>query len=351
MTLADVCTRRWILALVITFLVTSVSLFAQEVTTTSQPLTIQPGTVLTVRINEAVSSDRNQPGDVFSATLTQPVVVHGIVVAQRGQSVAGRVVAAQKAGKVTGLSRLTIKLTSLTLVDGQNVPLESQLVVRTGPTSTGSDAAGIATTTGLGAAIGGAADWGEGAAIGAGIGAVAGTVGVLLTRGHSTVIYPETLLTFQVTQPVTVHTDAAPDAFHAVDPEAYQQAQTEREEATAREVPPPPPYPPYTVYYPPPYYPYYSYPYYAPPYFYGPSFSLFFGFPSYYGYGRYYGHRHYYGYPHYYGPHYIAPRYYGPGHYRGDYGHVYGPRGNGPARPSAPHFRAPGGAHRGGWRR
>src|SRR5438552_295595 len=45
-------------------------------------LTIRPGTYVTVRINQPISSDRNQPGDAFAASLARPLVVDGIVVAQ-----------------------------------------------------------------------------------------------------------------------------------------------------------------------------------------------------------------------------------------------------------------------------
>src|SRR5579872_2126881 len=50
-------------------------------------LVIKPGTYLTVRVNQPLSSDHNQAGDAFSATLLRPVVVDGIVVAQSGQTV------------------------------------------------------------------------------------------------------------------------------------------------------------------------------------------------------------------------------------------------------------------------
>jgi len=241
---------------------------AQE---TSSRLTIQPGTILIVRMNQALSSDHNQVGDVFSATLTQPVVVHGIVVAQRGQTVAGRVVEAKKAGMVSGVSHLGIALTSLTLADGQTVPIESQLLVRKGPTSVGRDAAAIAGTTALGAGIGAAADWGRGAAIGAGAGAAAGVLGVLLTRGYPTIVYPESQLTFQTMAPVPIDTDYAPQAFRAVDPADYPQSSAPQQapapQAPAAAPPPAYPYPyPYYVYGPPynPYdYPYYGYPYYG----------------------------------------------------------------------------------------
>jgi hypothetical protein len=244
-------------------------------------LTIRPGTFVTVRINQPLSSDRNQPGDAFSGTLVQPVVVDGVVVAQPGQTVGGRVTESQKAGRVEGTSRLGVQLTDLTLVDGTPAPLHTQFISRRGPTSVGRDAGAIAGTTALGAAIGASADWGRGAAIGAGAGAVLGTLGVLLTRGHPTVIYPESVLTFRVEKPVTISTERAPQAFRYVEPDEYDKPSY----ATGR---PPAPQMGYGYGYPPPAPYYYSYP---RPYYYGPSFGFYFGpryYPRYYGYRRYY---------------------------------------------------------------
>ena len=151
---------------------------------TAQRGAIKPGTFVTVRTEQGLSSDHNQAGDFFSASLAQPIVVDGIVVAQTrtardgpgGRSQEGRT-------RVEGTSRLALQLTGLTLVDGTQANIQSQLVQRNGQTSVGSDVAAVATTTAMGAAIGAAADWGRGAAIGAGAGAAAGLVGVLLTRG------------------------------------------------------------------------------------------------------------------------------------------------------------------------
>jgi hypothetical protein len=266
---------------------------AQDAPMLSPPLTMKPGTTLTVRINESLSSDHNRVGDAFSATLTQPVVVLGIVVARFGETVTGQVVDAKKAGRVSGVSRLGITLNSLTLVDGQTVPIQSQLLVREGPTSKGRDAAAIAGSTGLGAVIGAAADGGTGAAIGAATGAAAGTIGVLLTRGLPTVVHPETPLTFQVTAPVTIKTKDAPQAFHFVDATDYSPTQITPQPAPAYPAQPPYPYPYYV--YAPRYYPYYAY--YGYPYFYGPSVSFFFGFPAYHRYHGYYGGHYGYVYP------------------------------------------------------
>lgn len=176
-------------------------------------VTIRPGTFVNIRIDQEISSDKNHPGDSFTASLAQPIIVDGIVVAQRGQTIGGRVGDAQKAGRVEGVSRLGLQLTDLTLVDGQQLPIESQFVSINGQTSHGRDAAAIGGTTAAGAAIGAAADGGLGAGIGAAAGAMASTVGVLLTRGHATVVYPETVLTFRILSPVTIATDRAPEAF------------------------------------------------------------------------------------------------------------------------------------------
>jgi hypothetical protein len=269
--------RIFVFALILVF-VTASSL-GQSAPIQSPPLTMKSGTLLTVRVNEPLSSDHNRVGDIFSATLTQPVIVLGIVVARYGQTVLGQIVESKKAGRVSGVSRLGVTLTSLTLVDGQTVPIQSQLVVRSGPTSVGRDTATVAGTTGLGAAIGAAADGGVGAAIGAAAGAATGTIGVLFTRGHPTVVEPETLLTFRVLAPVTIETNSAPDAFRFVDSTDYPQAQPQ----PVRAYPILPAYSyPYPGYYAPAYYPYYI-PFYGYPYFYGPSFTFFVGS---YGYHR-----------------------------------------------------------------
>jgi hypothetical protein len=245
-------------------------------------LTIAPGTFLTVRVNQLLSSDHNQAGDAFSASLVNPVVVNGIVVADRGQTIQGRVSDAKKAGRVSGTSRLGVELTDLSLVDGNQVPLHTSLVNRNGRTSEGRDAVGVGAATGIGAIIGAGAagpyEAGEGAAIGAGAGAAAGIIGVLLTRGKPTYLTPEQVLTFRVENPIVISTDRAPQAFRYVGPGDYQSDQQPRPYAPRR----PAPY--YGAGYPvygPGYGPYYGYPYY-----YGPSIGI--GFGGFYG-GRYGG--------------------------------------------------------------
>lgn len=247
-------------------------------------LTIQPGTLINVRTDQFLSSDRNQVGDFFSGTLTAPVVVDGIVVAQRGQAVSGRVVDIEKGGHLKGESKLGVQLTTLTAVDGQQVPVQTSFFGSAGHSNTGRSVATVATTGGVGAAIGAAAEGGAGAAIGGGVGAMAGIAGVLLSHGSPAILPPESLVTFRVQAAATVATDRAPLAFRYVDPSDYQQQPPPQYTAAA---PPRRYYAPYP-------YPYYGYPY---PYW-GPSVGVviggpgFFYGPGFYG-GGFYGRRFY----------------------------------------------------------
>lgn len=185
-------------------------------------ITVPAGVWITVRVNDLLSSDRNKPGDVFTATLAQPVIANGFVVARRGQTVTGRVAEAVRAGRAKGTSRLAIELTELTLADGAPLAIRTELAGQAGGSSKGTDATAIGTTTGLGAAIGAAADGGFGAGMGAIAGAGAGALGVLLTRGRATEVDPEAILTFRLAAPVTVSTEKALHAYQAVRQEDYE---------------------------------------------------------------------------------------------------------------------------------
>jgi hypothetical protein len=224
-------------------------------------LTVPAGTWISVRTDQFLSSDHNQPGDLFTATLVQPLVANGLVVARRGQIISGRVAEAVKAGKVKGTSRLALELSDIGLVDGQQLPVRTQLVEYSGGTSKGRDAAAIGTTTGIGAAVGAAAAGGVGAGIGAGAGAVASTVGVLLTRGRPTEVYPESTLTFRTVEPLTISTERSNQAFVPVQQGDYAPAPAGR--PTLRVAPRPGYYG--GIYAP------YPYPYFYGPGFYGPG--------------------------------------------------------------------------------
>jgi hypothetical protein len=246
-----------------------------------QMITVPAGTVIQVRTDEWLSTDRNLPGDGFNATIAQPIVVDGWVVARRGQAVLGRVTLVQKARSSNhNTSQLGMQLSELTFVDGQLLPIQTQLSQSgTGP-DRGQQVGTVGATTGTGAVIGAIAGGGPGAAIGAGIGAIAG-LGIISNTGRPTVVPPETLLTFRLEAPVSISTEKSQLAFHPAGPADYNGSSASngpRRNFNGGGYPPPPP-------------PYWGYPYAYSPFYYpgwgfypAPVFGFGFGFgPRYYG--------------------------------------------------------------------
>jgi len=167
-------------------------------------VTVAAGTLISIRLGESLGSDRNQPGDTFSAVLDQELVADGYVIAERGARAEGRIVQAQQAGRVKGLAALALELTQVTTSDGQRIQIETEAWQTTGPKSTGEDAAKVGGGAGIGAAIGGIAGGGRGAAIGAAIGAATGAGGVLATRGKPARLAAETRIPFRLRNSVTI---------------------------------------------------------------------------------------------------------------------------------------------------
>lgn len=167
-------------------------------------VTIPAGTLITVRLEEALSTDRSFQGDQFRATLDQPIIVDHMVIAERGSRTLGKVVDIDKGGKVKGLAQLGIELVSLNTSDGQKVQLTTERFVRTADSNKKTDAAKVGGGAALGAIIGAIAGGGKGAAIGAGVGGAAGAGDVALTRGKAAQLPVETRVSFRLREPITI---------------------------------------------------------------------------------------------------------------------------------------------------
>jgi len=167
-------------------------------------VTVPAGTLLTVRLTEAISSEKNKPGDTFTASLDQPLIVEGFILAERGARVEGRVLEVEQAGRIRGLASLKIHLVRLHTSDGQDVAIHTEPFAKTSEVSKTDDAKKIGVGAAIGAAIGAIAGGGRGAAIGAGVGGAAGTGTVMATRGKPAVLPSETRLSFRLQEPVTL---------------------------------------------------------------------------------------------------------------------------------------------------
>jgi hypothetical protein len=167
-------------------------------------VTVPAGTLIPVRLRDSLSTERHSTHDAFFATLDAPLIVEGLVIAERGALVRGRVAEAAAAGRVKGRAALVLQLDELTTADGQKVEVRTDAFRHEAESGVKSDVAKAGVAAGIGAAIGAIAGGGKGAAIGAAIGGAAGAGGAMATRGKPAELPSETRLTFRLSEPVTL---------------------------------------------------------------------------------------------------------------------------------------------------
>lgn len=165
--------------------------------------TIRAGTVITVQMIDSVDSARNHPGDEFSGTVAEPVVVGDRVVIPKGAEAQMRLVEVKSAGHIKGQSELELELTRLT-VGGKEYPVETGVYKKEGSSRGKHSAKVIGGGAGLGALIGAVAGGGKGAAIGAAVGAGAGTAVEATTRGQQVKVPSEAKVEFTLKNAVTI---------------------------------------------------------------------------------------------------------------------------------------------------
>lgn len=161
------------------------------------PETLPAGTVITVKLSNAVGSKISQTGDRFNATVAEPVTVNGKVAIPTGAPAEGVVSEAAPLGRFKGGALLRLRLES-----AGGFPVQATLT-RSEKGKGKRSAVMIGGGAGLGALIGGLAGGGKGAAIGAAAGAGAGTGGAAFTGNKEITLPAEAAIAFKLAQPAT----------------------------------------------------------------------------------------------------------------------------------------------------
>src|SRR6201981_356413 len=184
------------------------------------------GTSLPLVLHNGISTHSAKVGDPVYFDTLFPIRIACRVVIPAGSYVSGEVTETKRAGRVKGRAELMIKLNTLILTNaymvnlnavprsagtggGEKVDNEGKVV---GDSNKAGDVGTVAKTTAAGAGIGGLATRGaQGVGIGAGDGAAAGLMAVLLTRAPDAELPRGTTVDVTLNRPILL--DAEKDRF------------------------------------------------------------------------------------------------------------------------------------------
>ena len=154
-------------------------------------------------MTESVSSDLNQRGDTFLASLVSPIMVEDRIVIPAEAAIQGKIVDVRNGERFNGRSALVIAVTRLAY-NGRSYELRSSQYSKQGASRNTHTAAAIGGGAGLGAIIGVILGGEKGAAIGAVIGAGAGTGAQAMSKAAQIRLPANSMLSFRLETPLTV---------------------------------------------------------------------------------------------------------------------------------------------------
>jgi hypothetical protein len=177
---------------------------AHPIASAPRKYTVPEGTEISVRLIDAISTETNEAGDTFMASLSEPLKTDGVTLFPQDTFVKGKVVSVEEPGRVHGVASISLELTELQAGKGKSVPIKTETFAEQAKAEKKKDAAIIGGGAGIGTAIGAIAGGKKGAVIGAAIGGAGSTGYVLSTKGKQIKYPSETLMTFKLAERLTV---------------------------------------------------------------------------------------------------------------------------------------------------
>ncbi len=183
----------------------------------TRPNEVAPGTLITTRIRETISTASTPVGTRFTAEVTAPMEQDGRVIIPAGSTIQGHVSVIRGGRRVSGAAAIHLLPESVTLPDGTHYILHAQVIDTSQHNVTRIDSEGtilrrdhvkgtlaaMSLTTGGAAATGAVFGGVPGAFIGAGIGAGVSTVW-WLKQDRQEVVPENTAIIFSLSAPMSI---------------------------------------------------------------------------------------------------------------------------------------------------
>lgn len=174
-------------------------------------LIIDQGTQITIRLVDAIDSEKNQTGDTFHATLNAPLTSDGEEAVPAGAELMGHLVDVQSGSKFAGKSVVVLQLDSLSS-GGQKYSLQTDQYRKETASRGKNTAEKVGGGAVVGTIIGALAGGGKGAAIGAAAGAGVGGGVQAASKSPQIKLASETVLNFTLQAPITLVQAPSSDA-------------------------------------------------------------------------------------------------------------------------------------------
>jgi hypothetical protein len=193
----------------------SANLWAQA----TQTFTIPDGTRIQARLETSLSSKTNRQGDRFTAKVIESILLAGKEVIPEGTTLEGRVAEVKSAGRVKGRSEMNLSYERLIFPNGvsetivasqaeldetQKEEVDHKEGTVKGESSRKGDVAEVAGGAAVGAGVGAIAGGAKGTAIGAGVGGLIGLADSMRRKGKEVEIPAGTRFIIRLDRPLTI---------------------------------------------------------------------------------------------------------------------------------------------------
>jgi hypothetical protein len=172
-----------------------------------EELIVPAASVIGLRVETPVSSERAQIEDRVEARVTRDVTVDGRVVIPSGARAVGSVTSVDKGGKIKERARLGVRFHTLVLADGTEVPIRTEAIFREGESPAGESSRKIGGAAIGGAILGAIMGGKKGAVVGGATGAAGGTAAVMAGDRNAATLPAGTIVTVRLTAPVTIEVE------------------------------------------------------------------------------------------------------------------------------------------------
>lgn len=170
---------------------------------TTRDVVIPSGTLIAIRMIDAVDSKSDHVGQTFKASLDSPVIVDGQTVISKGGDVFVKLAKVQSAGSLSGTSEIQLQLDRV-YIGNKSYTVTSNVFQSTGASQGQKAVKQTGIGAGVGAIIGAIAGGKKGAAIGAGVGGGVGAAGTAIEKSEQVRVESESKVTFRLEQPLNV---------------------------------------------------------------------------------------------------------------------------------------------------